>query len=145
MKCQRWRVGRLFEAKVIRLCAVGKYSIVRIPDGCRRVYPDKLIQVKSPFDFVAADSYRTYFFDCKSNLNDRLPLTRIPPHQRDALVTLSRSPSVRAGLLVEYRRAEILAWVDIDLVIKRLGAGPKSIHYSETIHLNPNAIFEAIP
>lgn len=81
--------GQGFETAFQRACELNQVAVVRIPDSCRRVAANQLIQVKSPFDFCMAYRGRSAHVDTKSTELATFSYSMIDQEQVAKLFTLS--------------------------------------------------------
>lgn len=81
------RVGQAWEDVFHRACGHHRASltVTRIPDGCKRVGPRTLVQVKVPFDWVLTHAGRTALVDTKS-CSGAFPHSHIEGHQISAML-----------------------------------------------------------
>lgn len=75
------RQGSAFEEVFQRACQRSGVAVTRIPDGCKRVGPKRLIQVKSPFDWILTYQGKTVVIDTKSTANASFSNSGIDGHQ----------------------------------------------------------------
>lgn len=61
------------------------WMVKRVPNGARWVGKNRIIPIKSPFDFLAIKNGICIFFDAKRTSSKTLPLVMIKEHQRDNL------------------------------------------------------------
>lgn len=79
-------------------------AVTRIPDGCKRVGPKRLIQVKTPWDYVLSYNGKTAVIDTKSTANASFSNSKIEGHQVQAM--LSHSAHGTIGGYVVWLRLE---------------------------------------
>jgi len=92
------RHGQAFEEVFVRSCGHNKgLAITRFPEGCKRVGLKKLIQVKTPWDWVVTHKGRTALLDTKSIAGAFFPHSAIEPHQIDEML-----PHVHCGAIAGY-------------------------------------------
>lgn len=75
------RQGQAFEDIFYRACVAKRVAITRFPEGCRRIGPKRLVQVKTPFDWVVSYKNRTALIDTKSVSGAFFPNSAIEGHQ----------------------------------------------------------------
>lgn len=75
------RQGQAFEDIFYRACVAKRVAITRFPEGCRRIGLKRLIQVKTPFDWVVSYKNRTALIDTKSVSGAFFPNSAIEGHQ----------------------------------------------------------------
>lgn len=99
------REGDGFEHVLIYTAKSQGVYPIRMPNGCKRVGPKKLIQIKTDFDFILIYEGQTLFLDCKSFDSDRISHSQLTPHQVHALATI-KDNQCEAGYLVCFRKAQ---------------------------------------
>jgi hypothetical protein len=96
------REGRDWESLFKHRAERSGFSVVRIPDGCRQIGPNKLMRVKTPFDWILSCERGVIFCDTKSLDNDRLIFSKIDQYQLSNL-RLVGSSGVPAGYVCQFR------------------------------------------
>lgn len=88
----------------------------RMPDGCRRVSKFKLIQVRTPFDYIIASYGRVAFIDVKTFEHEHLRHSDIKEHQLESLYNLGwHAPS---GYVVWFRKSNSVVFYPWNLMVK---------------------------
>jgi penicillin-binding protein-related factor A (putative recombinase) len=81
-------MGAAFEDQFVARAEFQHFNVIRIPDSCRQMR-NKIIRVKSPFDFILTGTIqgvkRTAFIDVKRTNEKRFPYSSIDPHQLECL------------------------------------------------------------
>lgn len=98
------RNGDQFERNVESACRMDQVTLVDIPNGCRRTIrfgKPALIQVASPFDYVAIHQSEVIFFDAKTTDNGTFSHSQLTPHQIEALSETERA-GCTSGYLVRF-------------------------------------------
>lgn len=135
----RGKVGRFnrieglqFELLLEREARRQSVLTIKMPLGCRRVGPHKLIQIKTPFDYILIHDGVSSYVDAKSFNTDSVSFSQLTDHQ---IVTLKRiqESGAKAGYLVFHRPSNIIAFYKASLLCK-LQSG-MSCHYSEAEYL----------
>jgi len=104
--------GSQWENTLELLCRSQGILTIKMPLGCRRVGPKRLIQIKTAFDYVLIDSRGTVcFLDCKSFDSDRMSHSQLTEHQVDKLSDIEHH-KVRAGYLVYFRKINVVVFFD---------------------------------
>lgn len=73
--------GALFEQIFYAHCKRRGIKCTRNPDGCRRVGPKQLVQVRTPWDFTLTFAARTALLDTKTTDGKSFSHSKIEPHQ----------------------------------------------------------------
>lgn len=139
------RNGADFEAIFDWACTSQGIAITRIPDGCKQL-PNKLIRVKSPFDWVLSYNNKTAIIDTKTIDNNSFPHSKID--------------SFQVGELIKHPISGYIVWLrDINDVLyipaHTLNTGlfirgsitnltPNTISIGPIEHMNVKAIFNNV-
>lgn len=75
----------LFEAR----CRIFNVHFERVPNGCKQVAPNRVIRVRTPFDYILAFNGKSAVVDLKSCEARSFGYSKIVPHQLQALKNLS--------------------------------------------------------
>jgi hypothetical protein len=129
--------GKIWEAQFKFFMERAGFSVLKIPDGCKRIYFGGRIQlraVKTPFDWVCASVHGNLFCDTKSIDSDRIVYSLIEPHQLKALVSLGRHGN-KAGYICYLRKTGKVYFFNWDRLI--LCNARDSISFKEGICLGP--------
>lgn len=110
-------VGTAFEHLILSSGSRDGVEILRIPNGCdTKKYRDhtgrlqqKIIRIRTPFDFCAFHLGRTIVFDAKTIDAGRFAFSAITPHQLIYLTRCGRHVA-NAGYLVWYRDEDAVIW-----------------------------------
>lgn len=141
-----FHAGKQFEQIFSHVASNAGLTVVRIPDGCRVVGRNKLIRVKSPFDYILAKPGKVAFIDTKTFAANRCAINNpklFEPHQ---IGTLSRfcELGIQSGFLIWFRKSDELGFIDADFLQKNLNEGYKSISIKQCFYigklLDPNTI-----
>lgn len=81
--------GQSFEWGFQHACEMNGVAIVRIPDSCKRVATNQIVQIKSPFDFCMAYKGRCAHVDTKTTQVENFSYSMIDQQQAGKLFTLS--------------------------------------------------------
>jgi len=107
-----WRAknnGRGFEQQFILACYSKKVAVTRIPDGCKRISKVRLLQVKTPFDFIVSYAGRTALVDTKTCEN-RFFNSSIDPDQISAMQSHAKV-GVLVGYVIQFREHNLVGFV----------------------------------
>lgn len=102
--------GIQFEELLHREALRENILVVRMPLGCKRIGKNKLIQIKTPFDFVLVHNGQSVFIDCKSFDSDRITHSQLTTHQVIALTRIEEK-GCTAGYAIWLRKASCVAFV----------------------------------
>lgn len=95
--------GEEFENILKANAYVAGFEVLRIPDGCRQVGHNKLIRVRSPFDFVFIKSKtEIVFIDAKSTNNKTFSKSAISEDQLHNLSAIEKKGHI-AGYIIYFR------------------------------------------
>jgi len=84
-------------------------AATRIPDGCRRVSAHKLLQVKTPFDFVVSCKGQTALIDTKT-CKDTFAHSMIDSFQLQCMMEHLRA-GVLSGYVIHFRDHKVVGFV----------------------------------
>lgn len=112
--------GDAFERELMMRCAMEGIGCLRIPNGCKWVGANRVIPVKSPFDFILVYEGKIAFIDAKYRAADRLRFSDIEPHQLRALKIATKGTEAIGGYLCKL--GDELCFFDI-AKLSSLGAG----------------------
>ena len=100
------RNGQSFERNLIIEASYQDFAHIQIPDGCRQLGFNKLIRVKSPFDFVFVNNKselpKVIFFDAKSTLLKSFPYDKIKAHQLRDLLKFQNTKYIKSGYIINF-------------------------------------------
>lgn len=99
------RNGQLFENVVKSQCERLGWAVVRIPDGSRTLGLNKIIRVKSPFDFCIAKRGNVIFFDAKSWEGATWAKSKVNDKQVEHLLKLEAAWQV-SGYMVFFKKID---------------------------------------
>lgn len=85
--------------------------VEKMPLGARRIGREKLIQIKTNYDFCLIHNGVCVFIDAKSYDSDRFAYSSITPHQVHALTRLMRA-GVQSGYVVWHRPSNCVVFYD---------------------------------
>jgi len=80
-----------------------------MPDGCKVVGKNRLIRVKTPFDYILIYQGMSVYLDCKSFDSDRITNSQITEHQLESLLRIEESGGI-AGYLIYFRPAHAICF-----------------------------------
>lgn len=105
-------MGSYFEQVFFLTCnrKIGM-AVTRMPDGCKTVGKNKLIRVKTPWDYIVSYSGHIALLDTKTTQGNSFPHSKIEPHQVDEMfehaMAVESYPHgrtcVRAGYVIWFR------------------------------------------
>lgn len=83
------RNGDNFEALFEARCRMYDVHYEKVPNGCKQVAPNRVIRVRTPFDYILAFEGKSAVVDLKSCEARSFGFSKIVPHQLQALKNLS--------------------------------------------------------
>jgi penicillin-binding protein-related factor A (putative recombinase) len=97
--------GANFEMVLHKSALFDKFTVVRIPDGCKRSR-GTIYQVQSPFDFIFAKNGQVIFVDAKTTSSKSFSYSQIKIHQLVNLKNLEYKAgnlqSIFAGYVINF-------------------------------------------
>lgn len=94
--------GSLFETIFLKSCQRDHVSVTRVPDGCRQIGFNKLIRVKSPWDWVITYQKQTALIDTKTVQGKAFTASMIHEHQIQQLFSHEANGAI-AGYVIWLR------------------------------------------
>jgi hypothetical protein len=137
--------GQRFEIFLENSAARKMWTVTRIPDGCRQVGPNKLLRVRTPFDFVFTRWGKAVFADAKSTQTKYFSKSALTPHQIEQLKDIEND-GFAAGYIVNFSTLNLVVFFSATLLSEiktRDSVGPEQgilIGNDEVINLQ--LIFE---
>lgn len=100
------KIGAGFEAYFFKCLSVKDWKVLRIPDGCRQIGQNKIIRLKSPFDYLATKSGgKSFYCDCKTTIGESFPYSAINQEQVRDLLNIEKNGFV-AGFVINFRQVD---------------------------------------
>lgn len=100
------KIGNGFEKRFSFSGAINGWRVTRIPDGCRQLGLNKIVRVKSPFDFLLTKAPTlSLYCDAKTTIGDRFTYSAINQDQLSELLRIENSGHV-AGFVIEFRQVD---------------------------------------
>lgn len=96
--------GELFE-RIFKRLERDHLTITRMPDGCRHMRGNKIIRVKTPFDWIVSYKDFTGLFDTKTTETDSFAHSAIVSHQVLTLAKHHRN-GTHAGYVLWFRKTD---------------------------------------
>lgn len=84
-------------------------------------------------DFYVYSIPNLIYLEAKSVKGKVLPFSSIRVNQAVGLHTASKTPGVKAGFIVEFREANSMVYIPIDVIDKQLVQGIKSISFVDAL------------
>lgn len=78
--------GAQFERIFQAMCFRVGVAATRMPDGCRSAGPNRLVRVKTPWDWIVTHCAKTGLIDTKTTDGNTFPHSKIEPHQVRAML-----------------------------------------------------------
>jgi penicillin-binding protein-related factor A (putative recombinase) len=110
-------IGKLGEKIFANTLRQRGWSVVRIPDGCKQIANNKLIRVKSPFDFMTAKESVAIFCDVKSTATKSFAYSLINQFQVKELLDISKNKFI-AGYVVHFRSLNTWVFISAEKLAK---------------------------
>lgn len=105
--------GDNFEAQFENLCAIQGISVVPIPDSCKQVAFNRIVRIRSPFDYCICYKQRSAHIDTKSSEKTNFTYSMIDQYQ---LVQLKKlSPGGPSGYVIAM--GERVYFVDVSILL----------------------------
>lgn len=114
--------GQLFERIFQKTCRLCGAAVTRIPDGCRRVTAQRLVPVRSPFDWIVTLRGRTALIDTKTTQGDVLTASSLVSHQIQELSNHERSGAI-TGYVVWFRNLHRTVFYPAAILLTLLDSG----------------------
>ena len=145
------RAGQSFEDLFAYACRRLGIVATRVPDGCRQLRGQKLIRVKSPFDWIVSCSPdippgwaqppppKVLLCDTKSTIAPTFPYSKIDQHQLEQLRGHERN-GILAGYVVEFRASRDVVFFPA-LTLASCEGRRGSLSPAEGIHLGSSEAF----
>lgn len=111
------RIGNQFERMFQQSCMAHGIAVTRVPDGCKQL-GQKLIRVKTPFDWILSHSGRFAVIDTKS-YQGNMPHADITKHQILELIRHEEEGS-SAGYVIYFRKALAVGFIRATNLYDRL-------------------------
>lgn len=128
-------IGAIFESVFESQSISEGIATTRFPLGCKRIGKTKLIQIKTPWDWILSKNKRTALIDTKTTSGKVFRHSMIEPHQLGPLYDHEYHGAL-AGYVVEYRGSGIVVFHSASNLLNRK-SGPGSIHPEEGLLLGP--------
>ena len=101
------------------------FHVERMPDGCKTIGKNKIIRIKTPFDFVICKEGRCAFVDTKTINANTFPFNLIKQHQVDCLANIGLHAA--SGYVVWYRKSDRINFYLAEILIT-LGSNDSLSH-----------------
>lgn len=99
--------GDLFERLFHLQCARTRgIAVTRFPDGCKVLRQNKIVRVKTPWDWVVSFNGKTALIDTKTTEGDSFPHSKIEDHQIREMVTHSEAGNNTTGYVIWFRKSD---------------------------------------
>lgn len=112
------RNGQAFEEMVRYRATKIDATLIKIPDGCRRINSPggiKLLPVKTPFDFVLMKRGYCITMDAKTVEEATFAYSQIDKQQLASLKTCDRD-ALRSGYLIWFRTPDLVSFIDVKVL-----------------------------
>ena len=111
------RYGEYFEALFKSACLARRIAVTRIPDGCKQLGQNRIIRVRSPFDWIVSKNGTTALIDTKTQEGKAFPNSKIDSHQVSELLPHETNGSI-AGYVVWLREIDQIIFIPSTVLIK---------------------------
>ncbi len=103
---QNVKLGAGFESYFHKCLLIKNWKVLRLPDGCRHVGQNKIIRLKSPFDYIATKAGgKSFYCDCKTTIGESFPFSAINQDQVRDLLGIQNNGHV-AGFVIHFRQVD---------------------------------------
>lgn len=109
--------GDAFESIFLRMCRLNGVAVTQIPSGCRRVGGNRLIPVKTPWDWVCSYNSQTALIDTKSTQEANFPCSMISEHQVRELLQHELRGAI-AGYVIWLRKSDRVFFIKASALSK---------------------------
>lgn len=110
------QVGKSFETAVIDRARHQGMYIIKMPEGCKRIPgPLKMIQVKTPFDFILFGDEEVVFLDAKTYAKNTIYPSDLVDHQVQTLLEIENR-GYTAGYLIYLRTKDEVHFVSATIL-----------------------------
>lgn len=138
------RVGEFFEDIFQSSCMKNRIVCTRIPDGCRRIGPQRLIQVKTPWDFVITYGGKSAFIDTKTHDDKCFRHSFIEKHQVEEMVKHVFQGGI-GGYVIWLREIDSVFFMPAAALFRHMGErGSFTDSHPNAIKLGPHLGFNPI-
>lgn len=133
------KIGASFEGKFKTLCDLASIIATRMPDGCRVVGMNKLIRVKTPWDWILSYQSKTALIDTKTTEEKTFRHSLIESHQVCEMMRHSEA-GVVAGYVVEFRELNKIVFYSCAQLYPLMNVRG-SLTPEQGVALNNNSLF----
>lgn len=134
-------IGSSFEKFFKRRLEINGWDVVRIPDGAKQLGQNKIIRVKSPFDFVATSINKAFFCDTKTTIGETYPYSAINKDQVDKLLKIEQSGFI-SGFVIHFRQNDTYGFASAKQLSEVMPG--QSIKSKETVSLGKELNIEKL-
>lgn len=139
--------GNAFEKLVMENGWRNKYSVIRIPNGSRRIGAHAIIPIKSPFDFVVVKKKFIVFLDAKTCGKKYFEHSSIKEKQIQHLYSLYLQEHV-SGYLVRFELENKTVFFDAKLLKSRIGIrgslkSDEGVCIGDSLNFNFDILFQS--
>jgi penicillin-binding protein-related factor A (putative recombinase) len=94
---------RLFH---FQCCRTKGLAITRFPDGCKVLRQNKIVRVKTPWDWIVSYNGKTALIDTKTTEGDTFPNSKIEHHQVSEMYSHSIAGNNNSGYVIWFRESD---------------------------------------
>ena len=121
--------GALFENLFLNSCRKNGIVTTRFPDGCKSIGQNRIIRVKTPFDWILSFNGKTALIDTKTTDSDSFSHSKIIIHQVTEMSAHQRAGTI-AGYVIWFRKSNRVIFMNA-LDLFELSLKPGSIKKDE--------------
>lgn len=144
-KSNSW--GKSFEQIFLKMARMQGVAVTRIPDGCRQLGNNRLIRVRSPFDWIVSYQNKTALLDTKTVDRDVFYGSECTEHQLSELSQHERLGAI-TGYVIWLRKVNSVVFAPTHLLNQAFQEGSKLTRdnpylvYLGTINFDVRLIFQ---
>lgn len=116
---KRYHEGKRFEQMLEVFCQYQNIAFTRMPDGCKQLDANKLIRVKTPFDYLLSVMGQVAFLDTKSVNEKCFAHGLIKEHQVHEML-MHAQHGVYCGYVIWFRPMDEIYYVPCDELAKAM-------------------------
>jgi penicillin-binding protein-related factor A (putative recombinase) len=117
MGAKQQAFGDLFEQMFFNYCSrIPRLAITRFPNGCRTVGKNKVIRVKTPWDWVITYGGVTALIDTKTTDGENFPFSKIENHQVEEMI-MHEHCGAKSGYIIWFRKSDDIVFVSSNMLI----------------------------
>jgi penicillin-binding protein-related factor A (putative recombinase) len=103
-------IGANFERYFEKCASLKGWRVTRVPDGAKHLGKDRIVRVKSPFDFVLTKKGKALFVDTKTTQGETYSYSSINQAQVEELLAIEKQDHT-AGFIINFRQNGLFCFV----------------------------------